>query len=86
MRDPGFKFWDKLKPHLDENCTDLTLHQCVADGAFQEAQALDLELEPGQRFTGVVLRYRPAGSHFDRSLKPVDGQSRVPVSFAARPL
>ena len=40
----------------------------------------------GQRRTGVALRYMPASSHFDRSLKPVDGQSGVPVSFATRPL
>jgi ectoine hydroxylase-related dioxygenase (phytanoyl-CoA dioxygenase family) len=39
-----------------------------------------------RRRTGVALRYMPASSHFDRSLKPVDGKSGVPVSFATRPL
>ncbi len=39
-----------------------------------------------QRRTGVALRYMPASSHFDRSLKPVDGKTGVPVSFATRPL
>jgi hypothetical protein len=39
-----------------------------------------------QRRTGVALRYMPATSHFDRSLKPVDGKSGVPVNFARRPL
>jgi hypothetical protein len=34
----------------------------------------------------VALRYMPATSHFDRSLRPVDGQSGVPVDFARRPL
>jgi ectoine hydroxylase-related dioxygenase (phytanoyl-CoA dioxygenase family) len=39
-----------------------------------------------RRRTGVALRYMPATSLFDRSLKPVDGQSGVPVNFAHRPL
>ena len=38
------------------------------------------------RRTGVALRYMPASSHFDRSLKPSDGQTGVPVSFARRPI
>jgi ectoine hydroxylase-related dioxygenase (phytanoyl-CoA dioxygenase family) len=40
----------------------------------------------GQRRTGVALRYMPASSVFDRNLKPMDGQTGVPVSFATRPL
>jgi ectoine hydroxylase-related dioxygenase (phytanoyl-CoA dioxygenase family) len=39
-----------------------------------------------QRRTGVALRYMPATSHFDRSLRPVDGKSGVPVDFTQRPL
>lgn len=39
-----------------------------------------------KRRAGVALRYMPASSHFDRSLKPFDGQTGVPVSFATRPL
>ena len=39
-----------------------------------------------QRRTGVALRYMPASSHFDRRLRPVDGQSGVVVDFAQRPL
>lgn len=38
------------------------------------------------RRTGVALRYMPAASHFDRSLKPNDGQTGVPVNFAQRPI
>jgi ectoine hydroxylase-related dioxygenase (phytanoyl-CoA dioxygenase family) len=102
---PGSHQGKQLHPHLHEDRTDLTLNQRMADGVFEESQALDLELEPGQmsmhdvymihgakantsgqRRTGVALRYMPASSHFDRSLKPVDGQSGVPVSFATRPL
>jgi ectoine hydroxylase-related dioxygenase (phytanoyl-CoA dioxygenase family) len=94
-----------LHPHLHEERTDLTLNQHMADGTFDEADAVDLELEPGQmslhdvymihgarantstkRRTGVALRYMPATSRFDRSLKPVDGKSGVAVNFAQRPL
>jgi hypothetical protein len=94
-----------LHPHLHEERTDLTLNQRMADGTFDEADAVDLELEPGQmslhdvymihgarantstkRRTGVALRYMPATSLFDRSLKPVDGKSGVAVNFAQRPL
>jgi ectoine hydroxylase-related dioxygenase (phytanoyl-CoA dioxygenase family) len=39
-----------------------------------------------RRRTGVALRYMPSTSLFDRSLRPVDGQSGVPVNFAERPL
>ena len=94
-----------LHPHLHEERTDLTLNQRMADGTFDEADAVDLELEPGQmslhdvymihgarantstkRRTGVALRYMPATSRFDRSLRPVDGKSGVAVNFAQRPL
>jgi Phytanoyl-CoA dioxygenase (PhyH) len=39
-----------------------------------------------RRRTGVALRYMPASSLFDRKLRPVHGQSGVPVNFAQRPL
>ena len=39
-----------------------------------------------RRRTGVALRYMPSTSLFDRQLRPVDGQSGVPVNFANRPL
>ena len=39
-----------------------------------------------RRRTGVALRYMPTTSVFDRTLKPVDGKSGVPVDFARRPL
>jgi ectoine hydroxylase-related dioxygenase (phytanoyl-CoA dioxygenase family) len=95
----------QLHEHLHEDRDDLTLNQRLAAGAFDEADAVDIELEPGQmslhdvymihgarantsprRRTGVALRYMPATSLFDRRLKPVDGQSGVPVQFARRPL
>ena len=102
---PGSHAGKHLHPHLHEDRTDLTLNQRMADGAFEEAEAADLELQPGQmsmhdvfmihgakantsgqRRTGVALRYMPASSVFDRNLKPMDGQTGVPVSFATRPL
>ena len=94
-----------LHPHLHEERSDLTLNQRMADGTFDETQAVDIELQPGQmslhdvymihgarantsarRRTGVALRYMPATSVFDRSLRPVDGKSGVAVNFAQRPL
>lgn len=39
-----------------------------------------------RRRTGAALRYMPATSLFDRSLRPVDGKTGVPVNFARRPL
>ena len=39
-----------------------------------------------QRRTGVALRYMPSTSVFERNLRPVDGQSGVPVNFAQRPI
>ena len=94
-----------LHPHLHEDRQDLTLQQRMADGCFDEADAVDIELQPGQmslhdvymihgaaantstqRRTGVALRYMPATSHFDRSLRPVDGKTGVAVNFGQRPL
>ena len=102
---PGSHTAKALYPHLHEDREDLTLNQRMASGSFDEAQAVDLELQPGQmslhdvymihgakantsgqRRTGVALRYMPGSSLFDRSLKPADGQTGVPVSFATRPL
>ena len=102
---PGSHASKTLHPHLHEDRDDLTLNQRMANGSFDEAQAVDLELQPGQmslhdvymihgakantsgqRRTGVALRYMPGSSLFDRGLKPADGQTGVPVSFATRPL
>ena len=102
---PGSHRDRHLHPHLHEDRQDLTLQQRMADGCFDVADAVDIELQPGQmslhdvcmihgaaantspqRRTGVALRYMPATSHFDRSLKPVDGKTGVAVNFAQRPL
>ena len=102
---PGSHQEKHLHEHLHEDRNDLVLNQRMAEGTFDESQAVDLELQPGQmsmhdvfmihgagantsglRRTGVALRYMPGTSHFDRSLRPVDGKTGVPVSFATRPL
>ncbi len=102
---PGSHAARQLHEHLHEDRSDLTLNQRLAAGSFDEARAVDIELQPGQlslhdvymihgaqanrsaqRRTGVALRYMPASSLFDRQLRPLDGQSGVPVDFARRPL
>ncbi len=45
---PGSHRGGVLHPHLHEDRSDLTLNQRMADGAFDEADAVDIELEPGQ--------------------------------------
>ena len=64
-----------------------------ASGATGEMSLHDVYMIHGarantstRRRTGVALRYMPSTSLFDRSLRPVDGQSGVPVNFARRPL
>ena len=102
---PGSHHGQRLHPHLHEDRADLTLQQRLAEGAFDEDDAVHIELQPGQmslhdvhmihgaaantspqRRTGIALRYMPATSHFDRGLKPVDGQTGVAVNFSQRPL
>ncbi len=102
---PGSHREHRLWDHLHEDRNDLTLQQRLAPGTFDEATAVDIELQPGEmslhdvymihgarpntsqrRRTGVALRYMPSTSLFDRSLRPVDGKSGVPVDFAKRPL
>lgn len=102
---PGSHASKELHEHLHEERTDLVLQQRMAEGAFDEKDAVDLELQPGQmsmhdvymihgaaanrsprRRAGVALRYMPSTSLFDRSLKPHDGKTGVPVAFATRPL
>jgi ectoine hydroxylase-related dioxygenase (phytanoyl-CoA dioxygenase family) len=102
---PGSHRGKQLHDHLHEDRSDLTLQQRLAPGTFDEATAVDVELQPGEmslhdvymihgarpntsrrRRTGVALRYMPSTSVFDRSLRPVDGKTGVPVNFAKRPL
>ena len=45
---PGSHLGQVLHPHLHEDRADLTLQQRLADGSFDAAQAVDIELQPGQ--------------------------------------
>ncbi len=45
---PRSHIGQRLHPHLHEDRTDLTLNQRMADGTFDEADAVDIELQPGQ--------------------------------------
>jgi ectoine hydroxylase-related dioxygenase (phytanoyl-CoA dioxygenase family) len=45
---PGSHREKALHPHLHEDREDLTLAQRLAEGAFEESQAQDIELQPGQ--------------------------------------
>jgi ectoine hydroxylase-related dioxygenase (phytanoyl-CoA dioxygenase family) len=45
---PGSQRAGKLYDHLHEDREDLTLQQRMAPGTFDEAQAVDVELEPGE--------------------------------------
>ncbi len=45
---PGSHASHELHEHLHEDRTDLVLQQKMAEGAFDEKDAVDLELEPGQ--------------------------------------
>ena len=95
----------ELHAHLHEDRSDLTLNQRLVAGTFDEASAVDLELQPGEmslhdvymihgatenrssrRRTGVALRYMPATSVFERTLRPADGKTGLTVDFANRPL
>jgi ectoine hydroxylase-related dioxygenase (phytanoyl-CoA dioxygenase family) len=45
---PGSHARRVTHPHLLEERSDVTLQQRMAEGSFDEAQAVDLELQPGQ--------------------------------------
>jgi Phytanoyl-CoA dioxygenase (PhyH) len=64
---PGSHRDQVLHQHLHEDREDLTLTQRMADGSFDEAQALDLELQPGQMSMHDV--YMVHGAAPNRSMK-----------------
>ena len=45
---PGSHSGQRLHEHLTEDRSDLTLNQRLREGSFDEHQAVDIELEPGQ--------------------------------------
>ncbi len=55
---PGSQREKKLYAHLREDRSDLVLTQRISDSAFDERQAVDVELEPGQMSLHDVSRRR----------------------------
>jgi ectoine hydroxylase-related dioxygenase (phytanoyl-CoA dioxygenase family) len=67
-----------LHPHLHEDRTDLTLNQRMADGTFDEAQAVDIELQPGQMSLHDVYMIHGARAN-------TSGQRRTGVALRYMP-
>jgi ectoine hydroxylase-related dioxygenase (phytanoyl-CoA dioxygenase family) len=75
---PGSHRDQVLHRHLHEERDDLTLNQRMADGTFDETQAVDLELEPGQMSLHDV--YMIHGAKANQS-----GQRRTGVALRFMP-
>jgi len=75
---PGSHAGRTLHAHLHEDRTDLTLNQRLAAGSFDEASAVDIELEPGQMSLHDV--YMIHGANANRS-----GQRRTGVALRYMP-
>jgi ectoine hydroxylase-related dioxygenase (phytanoyl-CoA dioxygenase family) len=67
-----------LHAHLFEDRTDLTLNQRMADGTFDEAQAVDIELQPGQMSLHDVYMIHGARAN-------TSGQRRTGVALRYMP-
>lgn len=67
-----------LHSHLHEDRTDLTLNQRMADGTFDEAEAVDLELQPGQMSLHDVYMIHGAKAN-------TSGQRRTGVALRYMP-
>ena len=68
----------RLHPHLHEDRTDLTLNQRMADGTFDEREAVDLELQPGQMSLHDVYMIHGAAAN-------TSGQRRTGVALRYMP-
>lgn len=64
---PGSHREQKLFEHLKEDRDDIVLNQRVVDGEFDESEAVDVELEPGQMSLHDV--YMIHGSNPNRSTR-----------------
>jgi len=64
---PGSHAGRQLHEHLHEDRSDLTLNQRLAAGSFDEASAVDIELEPGEMSLHDV--YMIHGANANRSTK-----------------
>jgi len=56
----------RLHEHLHEDRTDLTLNQRMAAGSFDEASAVDIELQPGQMSLHDVYMIHGAAANTSR--------------------
>ena len=64
---PGSHAAKQLHEHLHEDRSDLTLNQRLAAGSFDEASAVDIELQPGEMSLHDV--YMIHGANANRSTK-----------------
>lgn len=64
---PGSHTAQQLHEHLHEDRTDLTLQQRLAPGTFDEASAVDVQLQPGQMSLHDV--YMIHGAKANRSMQ-----------------
>jgi hypothetical protein len=75
---PGSQRGARLHEHLHEDRADLTLQQRLAAGAFDEAQAVDIELAPGQLSLHDVYMIHGAAAN-------TSGQRRTGVALRYMP-
>ncbi|MBL8334054.1 MAG: phytanoyl-CoA dioxygenase family protein [Rubrivivax sp.] len=68
----------QLHDHLHEDRSDLTLNQRLAGGSFDETQAVDLELQPGQMSLHDVYMIHGAAAN-------TSGQRRTGVALRYMP-
>lgn len=96
---PGSHRRESLYRHRVSDRENLVLNQEVVPEEFDESEAVDIELEPGQmslhdvrmihgslantsdrRRAGLILRYFPATSHFDRRVTNAPNDQGFAVS------
>jgi len=75
---PGSHRARQLHEHLHEDRSDLTLQQRLAAGSFDEAAAVDIELQPGQMSLHDVYMIHGAAAN-------VSGQRRTGVALRYMP-
>jgi len=75
---PGSHTDKHLHPHLHEDRNDLTLNQRMVDGTFNESDAADLELQPGQMSMHDVYMIHGAKAN-------TSGQRRTGVALRYMP-
>jgi hypothetical protein len=77
---PGSHAGRTLHAHLHEDRTDLTLNQRLAAGSFDEASAVDIELEPGQMSLHDVYMIHGANANRSRQRRTGVALRYMPTS------